>query len=61
MQNAPHPPRWLSGQCKLLKELLGDLGQEWVVEDMEGLQWVAGNNTFDSDIVIMDPEDGGTP
>ena len=36
MEAAPHLPRWMSGQCKLLRELLGGLGEEWVAEDMEG-------------------------
>ena len=26
MESAPHPPRWMSLQCKLLKEILGALG-----------------------------------
>ena len=37
-EGAPHLPRWMSGQCKLLKELLGGLGEEWVAEDMEGIE-----------------------
>ena len=59
-ENAPHLPRWMSGQCKLLKELLGGLG-EWVVENMKGVEGGAGTNTLDSDTVLTDREDGGTP
>ena len=36
MENAPHLPRWMSGQCKLPKELLGGLEEDWVAENMEG-------------------------
>ena len=61
MESAPHWPRWMLGQCKLLKELLGGLGEEWVAEDMEGVEGVAGTDTLDSDIVLLDPEDGGSP
>ena len=61
MENAPHPPGWMSGQCKLLKELLRGLGEEWLAEDMEGVEGGAGTNILDSDIVLTDPEDGGTP
>ena len=59
MEGAPHLPRWMSGQCKLLKELLGGLGEEWVAEDMEGVQGGEGGGVVDSDIVLTDPEDGG--
>ena len=38
MEAAPHLPRWMSGQCKLLRDLLGGLGEEWVAEDMEGVE-----------------------
>ena len=38
MEGALHMPRWMSGQCKLLKELLGGLGKEWVAKDMEGVE-----------------------
>ena len=60
MEAAPHLPRWMSGQCKLLRELLGGLGEEWVAEDMEGVEGGEGGGV-DSDIVLADPEDGGTP
>ena len=61
MESAPHLPRQMLGQCKLLKELLGGLGEEWVAEDMEGVEGGAGNDTLHSDIVNTDPEDKGTP
>ena len=61
MESAPHLPRWMSGQCKLLKGLLGGLGEEWVAEDMEGVEGGAGTDALDFDIVLTDPEDGGTP
>ena len=38
MEAAPHLPRWMSGQCKLLRELLGGLGEEWADEGMEGVE-----------------------
>ena len=38
MEAAPHLPRWMSGQCKLLRELLGGLRKEWVAKDMEGVE-----------------------
>ena len=40
---------------------LQDLGEEWVAEDMEGGEGSAGDNALDCNIVIMDPEDWGTP
>ena len=54
MEAAPRLPWWMSGQCKLLRELMGGLGEEWADEGMEG----AG---VDADITLSDPEDGGTP
>ena len=32
-----------------------------MAEDMEGVEGGAGTDTLDSDIVLTDPEDGGTP
>ena len=60
MEGAPHPPRRMLGPCKLLKELLGVLGEEWVAEDMEGVERGEGGGAVDSDIVLTDPEDEGT-
>ena len=42
MEGAPHLPHWMSGQCKLLKELLGGLGEDWVAKDMEGVEGGGG-------------------
>ena len=61
MEGAPHLPWSMSGQCKLLKELLGGLGEEWVAEDMEGVKGGDGGGAVDSNIVQTGPEDGGTP
>ena len=61
MEGAPHMPRWLWGQFKLLKELLGGVGEEWVAEDMEGVEAGDGGVALDSDVVLTDPEDRGTP
>ena len=38
MEAAPHLPRWMPGQCKLLRELLGGLEEEWADEGMEGVE-----------------------
>ena len=61
MEGAQHLPRWMSGQCKLLKELLGGLGEESVAEDMEVVEGGDGGGAVDSDIDPTDPEDGRTP
>ena len=37
MESTPHLPWCMSVQCKLLGELLGGFGEEWVAEDMEGV------------------------
>ena len=42
MESAPHLPRWVLRQCKLIKELLRGLGEEWVAEDMEGVEVEGG-------------------
>ena len=60
MENAPHLPRWMSGQCKLINDILGGLGEEWVAEDMEGVVGGAWTDNLDVDIDLTDPEDGGT-
>ena len=60
MEAAPHLPRWMSGQCKLLRELLGGLGEEWADEGMEGVEGGEGGAGGDADITLSDPEDGGT-
>ena len=61
MEAAPHLPRWMSGQCKLLRELLGGLGEEWADEGMEGVEGGEGGAGGDADITLSDPEEGGTP
>ena len=61
MEAAPHLPRWMSGQCKPLRELLGRLGEEWADEGMEGVEGGEGGAGADADITLLDPEDGGTP
>ena len=61
MEGALHLPRWMSGQCKLLKEFLGGLREERVAEDVEGVEGGEGGGVVDSDIVLTDPEEGGTP
>ena len=59
MEAAPHLPRWMSGQCKVLRELLGGLGEEWVAEDMEGVEGGEGGWGVDSDIVLQMKRMGG--
>ena len=63
MEGAPHLPRWMSGQCKLLKELLGVWGRSGWLKTWRG--WKGGRGegggAVDSDIVLTDPQDGGTP
>ena len=61
MEAAPHLPRWMSGQCKLLRELLGGLGEEWADEGLEGVEGGEGGAGADADITLSDLEDGGTP
>ena len=61
MENAPHLPRWMARQCRLPKELLGVLGEDWLAEDMEGVEGGARTDALDCEIVIVDPEDWGTP
>ena len=39
----------------------GGLGEDWVAEDMEGVEGGKGGEGVDSEIVLADPEDGGTP
>ena len=36
MEGAPHLPRWMSGQCKLLKELLGAWGRNGWLKTWKG-------------------------
>ena len=48
MEGAPHLPRWMLGQYKLLKELLRELGEDWVADDMEGVEGGVGNDALDS-------------
>ena len=61
MEAAPHLPRWMSRQCKLLRELLGGLGEELADEGMERLEGGEGGAGVDAGITLSDPEDGGTP
>ena len=61
LEQSPHLPRWMEGQCKLLRDLLESLEQDGEEEEggMEGGE--EGGEGGDGEMVITDPEDGGTP
>ena len=61
LEQSPHLPRWMAGQCKLLRELLESLERD-VEEEERGMEGVEeGGEGGDGGMVITDPEDGGTP
>ena len=61
MEAAPHLSRWMSGQCKLLRELLGGLGEEWADEGMEGVEGGGGGRGGMLTLLCRTQRMGGRP